>query len=822
MKITRVKPFYFRAFGDNPQIDFNDELTIFYGTNGSGKSSLSEALEWLLYGFTKRRRKGDEYSKNEYKGSYVNTDCPKGVAPYVEIELITSQGNKHIIRREITLNKNGLPIDNESVITIDGKVVDNFSLIGLVYSEANCPVIVQHGIQDFIHTRPIDRYRVLSDALGVSDLIAFKDILEKTKNYRRSNPPSNIIQAKSIIRNYPTSLRGIGLISLAEKWEAEIYTPENDYAELLSKACELANVNSTEPEIIIQALRDRRAEEITKVFDISPFRPSLNLIDTVNQSNISLNEVEQVGVNLNTKLVNFTNLIVSQYHTLLIDFLTKGLHLLDPNHPENCPLCGQATLTNARKTEIEKNIEQGEAYSKSRNELDNEISEYIKLLTKVAAFISQISLSRITDEHEQSLQKLFQADKTRLESFIFGNRIYVEKIGNLQSSIINAKKIIEGLRDNINNTDKFLEYAKQINIILDLTQKVRSAMNQDAVEYNKSFNEFRPVFERELSDEATVAKYTELIDILINFKSIKILARAKAIDNEFLEAQRVTDEYILQKQKSVLTSREADILRWYGLLSPNQDVKFSGLEPGRNEFSLKAESFGRKMNAAASLSQSQLNCLGLSIYISSVTDLSSPFRFIFFDDPVQAMDDDHHESFLVNIVPELKKHGFQIIILTHIKETADRLREINYTSDFAYFRFDKLQATGPVVVEHAILSNDIKKIKQFAQGNEENREMAVDRIRVLCENIIREAYLKSFSIRIPVPHNRATASSLMPFFTKTPNVTPAIVTELQDTITWSNPAHHTQPGYTIPNESNIKPHIERLERIIKTLGLLKP
>lgn len=261
-----------------------------------------------------------------------------------------------------------------------------------------------------------------------------------------------------------------------------------------------------------------------------------------------------------------------------------------------------------------------------------------------------------------------------------------------------------------------------------------------------------------------------------------------------------------------------DILTWYGLLSPNADIRFSGLKPGKNEFILKAEAFGRTMNAAASLSHSQLNCLGLSIYIPSVCSSDCPFTFVLFDDPVQAMDDDHHESFLLRVVPELLDiNHVQLIVLTHLVETANRLREGNFTRDFTYYRLDKLRPSGPVIVENVLLSDDMNRIRTLAEGNDAVREVAVDRIRVACENIMREAYLRHNMMRMPVASG--TWHQMMPYFIAIPAVTAAVVTELQDTINWSNPAHHTQQGYIVPSRANIFPHIERLQRIINGLGL---
>ena len=186
MRLNELTPHFFRAFGNSAPIVFSEKITIFYGGNGSGKSSFAEALEWLFYGYTKRRRKGDNFSKNEYKDSYINKGCPTGDAPYVEANVTFRDGTAHILKRIMNIDDRGRIIETDMKLFVDENEVSDFLSLD-VSSDAQCPVVVQHGIQDFIHARPIDRYRTISEALGLADLTKFKDVLEKAKNQFKNN-----------------------------------------------------------------------------------------------------------------------------------------------------------------------------------------------------------------------------------------------------------------------------------------------------------------------------------------------------------------------------------------------------------------------------------------------------------------------------------------------------------------------------------------------------------------------------------------------------------------------------------------------------------
>src|SRR5882757_6578578 len=70
MKIKHLKIHGFRGFREEREFLFDDRLTLISAPNSHGKTSISEALEWLIYGATSKVERAD--SKDEYKGSYRN------------------------------------------------------------------------------------------------------------------------------------------------------------------------------------------------------------------------------------------------------------------------------------------------------------------------------------------------------------------------------------------------------------------------------------------------------------------------------------------------------------------------------------------------------------------------------------------------------------------------------------------------------------------------------------------------------------------------------------------------------------------------------
>ena len=153
------------------------------------------------------------------------------------------------------------------------------------------------------------------------------------------------------------------------------------------------------------------------------------------------------------------------------------------------------------------------------------------------------------------------------------------------------------------------------------------------------------------------------------------------------------------------------------MLNSGANVVFQGMEPGTDQMKLHAASFGVQMPAAANLSECQLNCLGLSVWVMQATSPGSPFGFIVLDDPVQAMDDDHAEAFLSTMVPHLiDSCGKQVNVLSHVQSITDRLQAINLGTRTGIFtwittrRPGRLSPSRPVLPKCSLTSKGARRV----------------------------------------------------------------------------------------------------------------
>jgi len=821
MIIEWIRPHCFRAFGKCDPIVFEDQLTIFFGSNGSGKSSLAEAIEWLLLGYTTRRRKGDGLSKEEYRGSYARNmqNCPE--IPFVEAKIRLSDDTTHLIKRTMILSTSGRFDDTQSELTIDG-APGSFSDIGLSVLPVYNPVVTQHGIQDFIHTRPIDRYRAISDALGLTDLVAFKDTLDSARSAYRNSPPDLVTKAASEIGSLTSCLRDLGLTAIAVRWSDQDYHLEEDYTEIASTSAALVGKEvGSDIGPLLSALRNEQAKGMSRVFDISPFRPRAD-------SEELLKELDKQHITFKSNVREFVQAAEAILEAALMEFEERriafwetGLVLLGENHSEQCPFCEAKTVTPSLIARRREQIGRAKGGKEARKNLSAKAEACKDIIERALKVLGQIRTKSLTDEDVTKLREVFDQNQDVLQSFFEACKRFESTTTHVYSQVKSIKGRVQDLLESVSGSRvaDIPKYAKQLS--QDFEELIREFSTAFHV-YNKTFSEFEPVLRVELADEEEVKKYTAAIALLERRKSVAICAVNRQLEDDLLERRRLVAEYVKRKQQEVLNVRETEMLSWFDRLSPGATTTFSGIEPATDRFILKAESFGTELSAPACLSHSQLNCLGLSIWIPSVTAPLSPFQFLVFDDPVQSMDDEHTESFIVNIVPHLiEQEGIQVAVLTHLKDIADRLREEHCHLHHRYYCFDSLNAEGARLCESYVVRDEIQHIRELMRSdNEVSRRLAVDRIRVLCEHIMREAYLKEHGEPLPEEYATATAPKLFVPFAELASVNPKKKQGIKATVKWSNPAHHTDKTWQVPSTSNIEPHLQRLEKIAKDLDLI--
>lgn len=171
----------FRGFNDIQYCSLDNPLVLLYAPNGHGKSSLCEAIEWAIYGNNTRRTRGErDIQKREFEHSLRNRHYPADSEAYVTLYLYNDSNDVEIKR----------VIDQEEgpgVLYVDGNQVNDLSALG-VSGEVRHPLILQHGIRDFVFAKPAERFSLISAQLGMGALNALQASIQNASRSFKTKP----------------------------------------------------------------------------------------------------------------------------------------------------------------------------------------------------------------------------------------------------------------------------------------------------------------------------------------------------------------------------------------------------------------------------------------------------------------------------------------------------------------------------------------------------------------------------------------------------------------------------------------------------------
>ncbi len=149
----------FRSFGTEARtLQLDAPLVVVHAGNSQGKTSLAEAIEFLISGLSSRRDMLGG-SKAEYYDSLRNAHLPAGDTDvYVAAMVRDPGGTTHQVRRELLCDfSQGTECDSR--LLIDGVEVADLDHLGLPLADppVRAPVLLQHTLRHVLSTEPKQR-----------------------------------------------------------------------------------------------------------------------------------------------------------------------------------------------------------------------------------------------------------------------------------------------------------------------------------------------------------------------------------------------------------------------------------------------------------------------------------------------------------------------------------------------------------------------------------------------------------------------------------------------------------------------------------------
>jgi hypothetical protein len=612
LQINKITIENFRGIKSPVVLDFVKEgratSVLIYGRNGTGKSSIIDAWEWMNKSKIEFLS-GEGVSERDYPHRLSNGD---GV--YIELDF----NHPTICSVRATFNKARITQPDYS-----GQY-DEF--------KAHCvyPNYLRYSdLQDFVFKTKGEKYRYIAKFFGLESHMKCQATLQSSLN-RLNTQLQQFESELDLNKSNFLEIEGLSGIDTAE-----IIAFFNSIATKygINEISELQGIQS-----VINGLT-----ELIKVDPITLELTALNeFLQKLNRF-YPLNKVVQLSIELETVFQELKQDEGNVTKLILIDLYSTATETLSKLEDKTiCPVCDTVFDGDLENHILEKH--------KALDALKRKKEDFIKKRQNLHDILVAIS-GKLNLIHSESNEKI----RLLLEEFFS----LVDSVSeNLPVSINYLRKPLNELNElKLSEHDTILSIDKLSDQQLNFTQVITDRITELSKDENA----------KKLAED-----FTTCVRLLEAYKSfLKSKGKIDYLSGITAKMQDVITRltgHIQNEIQSTFTIIQNDVVDCYNFLeSSNQYLKNPEIKlvNGRDKaVELEIEFVADKVSPAFKyMSESQINSFGLAIFMSAVKHFNSDFKFMILDDVVNSFD-----AFKRPRVSQLianKFSDFQVLMLTH-------------------------------------------------------------------------------------------------------------------------------------------------------------
>ena len=678
---------------------FNRGVTIFVGHNGSGKSSIIDAITFALYGQHTRKtnknlvRRGSEVS-------WLNLRFSVGSKEYNAYRRLGSNGQSQLAKFDQVLDSGN--IVEKNVVSGERKQFgDSMSgeiakTLGIDYKKLRVAAVVQQGeLSSIIDSKPKEFKELLNSLIGIDRLdSAYQTMYEVVDRFRERLRDKNggfddkqIASIKSAIQSRNTDLQDAEnqlkkLEAQRDMLKEQIFHTENEIQRMEPLILQSRELHSTEDALVkyVTSKRISMEQEVERLD---------GLVSETHESRKAISEKEEVEINLQmikSEIEEMENRIVlNERENGRLNGVLECAKRIEIRDDGTCPLCGSPV-----QVEIQNIFD----FNIIETEIRRKIEERKKLLTEKVGLKTE---EKIMEEKEKKIES---AEMFLASTCVEGSKSILDLESELERGKMDLLRIPEFLTK-INDPRELVidDFSKSlVDNIINLRSQTKGLKMQD---YTSS-----KLKKTKLSNE--------LLDLNAKLGGMQVIIREckNTIDtsNKVLLALEDAVELLnnLEKIRSKVFNRDGPValgLRSWVLkvLSAKASEYLSMFKIGISKIELTEKARDVQVTCYGTYGDIDMDslsggekvavALALRLAIAQMVSLNK-LDFIILDEPTIHLDEERRKS-LVNIISDFFKEGLgplsQIIIITHDAE----IFEDSDVDDV--FRFT-MGANGSVVV----------------------------------------------------------------------------------------------------------------------------
>ena len=690
VRFVSIHPHYFRGFREvENAIDISGDLVVIDGRNSSGKTSLAEAIEWILTGQLVRRDFGDS---KELAECIANRFRPDKEATWVEC--ILDYNGETVTLKRLLLNDYGPKKKSrcETRLFLNASEVSNSSDILHSLFAGVAPLLMQHTLQQFVLQNPAERRSYFERLLNLDYITSLIQnavvgdtgiahfgrenggaMLNVWNELRTLLPDVQSILFLDVERCDPNSvsedlrkaLRSVATRQFALDSQLSFESMVDHLGELQRKARQgqfplleqLRPKRSVDKETMSQLSGEQFVTQIQRL------KEAHEKFETARETERHLSEAEEA--------------IASAFQVL------QGNGLISDAQQQICPLCSfdePPTLSKRRIEEISTWNSVREILSKVRDDFRAELQTMMQDIKTLSTLRRQLLPQHSEDVNWGGFEKAQINDKlTALKT----------QYQNSKEDLNRFDELCDALLDDSESTvvPAHLE-SNLARFVSELQTVVRHAKK-----YSQAFDEFEDCLDELASADQSYAAREKWINLQESSDElIKDLRWENSKANAQRELQQMREQLIKFRQNYLEARRQGfsnGINEIWAMLREDRYSSFKSIvipKPSGRGFPVKLEvkailddgSRNLEIDALNVLSESQINVIGIAAFITRSQMIGH--RCLVFDDPVQSMDDEHFRTFANELLSYLCDLGLQIILLSH---------NDLFARDVSHFHYDR-------------------------------------------------------------------------------------------------------------------------------------
>lgn len=609
------------------------------GENGTGKSSIVEAIEYFFTG-----------KLSAFEGEGTKSLSLYKHAPHKDF-------SKDDVNIKVTFNPGHITLER----TFENEPVPPKQLEDYFQTAKKGTFILRRSqILKFITSVPADRFRAIASILGIEPLDNIElemkracDDLEGSISFKRERVGNLFIEISKLLGEDISQSKEV-LSSINRKLEDAN----------LSTIASFDEIDKPADEMLKAFRKTTDMEQVTKLNQIIGELESLRIDD----------EIAENIHNLNKKIIPFLEERTKR-ELSITELLVKGRQALEETERNICPLCGQ---------EID------------REKLLKEIDARLHTLSQLSEEASEIRRACVPIEEKLNLL-LSKIKKISLELEPF------KALGNVQTRLLPRLRFMETFVDRIKSAKELKEgipveafernKVKLEKLLGSIFTKCQRALEKIGVPED---------WKNKMKAISLVNQVKAMINELYNIeKRLKIEEKQYNLTSKmYITFSEIKKSKMEEIYKSIAGNINAFYSTLHPD-DPHKNIDLSVSSARRASTKLKIESFGRaREDPRAFTSEGHQDSLGLCIFLAFVKKFNVGCNFVVLDDVVSTIDAQHRELICKLLFEEFK--DYQLFITTHdgiwYEQLRSHQRACGIEGKFKNLEITRWEAeTGPLI-----------------------------------------------------------------------------------------------------------------------------